>query len=60
MKIYFATWLFDKTLGAGLYKHKANNQLVSYHFLNEQGVVRNQLIRYIKTGCHENIHRKKK
>jgi len=53
MKIYFATWLYDKTLGRSLKKYKAGNQLISFYFLREQGVTDNQLIRYCKTGNHE-------
>ena len=32
MKIYFATWLFDKTLAESMLKHKQESQLLSYFF----------------------------
>ena len=50
MKIIFATWLYDKTLGPNLRKHGASKQLLSYHFLTDQGITKKQLTRYIKTG----------
>lgn len=50
MKIYFATWLTDKSLGKSLTKHKANARLVSFHFLREQKVDSNHIDEYKKTG----------
>ena len=50
MKIYFATWLTDRSLGTSLTKKKANVRLVSYHFLKEQQVTSEQILRYCKTG----------
>jgi len=50
MKVVFATWLFDKTLGNSLTKKRANIRLVSYHFLKEQKITTLQLSKYCKTG----------
>jgi len=50
MKIYLATWLFDKTLGWSLTKKRGNTRLVSYHFLKEQGIDSEQLETYCKKG----------
>ena len=50
MKIIFATWLFDKTLGNCMTKKKANSRLLSYHFLREQGITEEQLNTYCLTG----------
>lgn len=50
MKIYFATWLFDRTLGKSLTKKKARNRLLSYYFLVEQGISEEDLSKYIRTG----------
>jgi hypothetical protein len=50
MKIYFATWLVDKTLGVSLTKNKARDRLLSYHFLKDQGVNSEQFSRYMRTG----------
>jgi len=36
MKIYFATWLADKSLGDGLTKKKGHKRLLSYHFIKQQ------------------------
>jgi hypothetical protein len=50
MKIYFATWLFDQTLGKSLTKLEASDRLLSYFFLQQQEITNQQLTRYIKTG----------
>jgi len=50
MKIYFASWLFDKTLGNSLTKKKANTRLLSYHFIKEGETTKEQLQQYCKTG----------
>lgn len=50
MKIYFATWLTDKSLGGSLSLYKADNRLASYHFLKEQNVTAEELIHYVDTG----------
>lgn len=50
MKIYLATWLFDKTLGISMTKKKGSQRLVSYHFLREQGISKDNLLEYCKTG----------
>jgi hypothetical protein len=50
MKIYFATWLFDKTLDWNLTKKRGNTRLISYYFLREQGIDSQQLKTYCKLG----------
>jgi hypothetical protein len=50
MKVYFATWLFDKTLGWSMTKKRGNRRLLSYHFLREQGIDSSQLHTYCKRG----------
>lgn len=50
MKIYLATWLFDKTLGVSLTRKKANNRLMSYHFIKEGKTTNEQLTQYCETG----------
>lgn len=50
MKIYLATWLFDKTLGRSCTKLKANKRLLSYYFLIEGKITDEELKKYIKTG----------
>ena len=50
MKIVFATWLFDKTLGNCMTKKGANSRLLSYHFLTEQGISSEQLTTYCRRG----------
>lgn len=50
MKIYMATWLTDRTLGRSLTKKRANNRLLSFHFLREQEITFEQLRQYIRTG----------
>jgi hypothetical protein len=52
MKIVFATWLVDKSLGDSLTKNSAANRLVSYHFIVEQKVTKKILKNYIKKGVH--------
>ncbi len=50
MRINFATWLFDRSLGVSLTKHGARRRLVSYHFLKEQEITREGLSKYSKRG----------
>lgn len=50
MKIIFATWLTDRTLGTSLTKKGGSQRLVSYHFLLEQKITRKHLIKYVETG----------
>lgn len=50
MKIIFATWLTDRSLGRSLSKKKARNRLLSYHFLKEQDITDPLLRTYIQTG----------
>jgi len=50
MKIYFATWLFDKTLGWSMTKKRGNKRWISYHFLREQEIDSAQLHTYCKRG----------
>jgi hypothetical protein len=50
MRIYFATWLFDKTLGESLTKKQAFSRLLSFHFIREQGLQNNHLRKYCRTG----------
>jgi len=50
MKIYFATWLYDRTLGNSLTRKKANTRLISYYFIKDQEVTDDQLLKYVKTG----------
>lgn len=62
MKIYFATWLEDKSLGKSMTELGANNRLLSYHFLKvgvSAKLPKNALRRYIKTGKEER-HGKKR
>jgi len=55
MKVYFATWLYDKSLGVSMKKHGVETQLISYHFLTDQKITKNQLSRYVRTGRHKKI-----
>lgn len=50
MKIYFASWLTDRSLGTSLTKKKANKRLLSFYFLFEQKIEPSQLIKYVETG----------
>lgn len=50
MKIYFATWLTDRSHGQGLTKMGAANRLGSYHFLIEQNISSPMFKEYVKTG----------
>ena len=59
MKIYFATWLFDSTLGISLTKKKAPKRLVSYHFLKEQSITSAELTEYCLSGKFDPTTRKK-
>lgn len=50
MKIYFASWLFDKSLGQSLTKKRANVRLLSYYFIKEGKITNDQLNQYCTTG----------
>jgi hypothetical protein len=50
MKIYPVTWLGEKSQGETLTKTGAKNRLVSFHFLQEQGMTQEHLKEYIETG----------
>ena len=50
MKIYLATWLFDKTLGDSCTKLEANRRLLSYHFLAQGRFTTKQIKQYCETG----------
>lgn len=50
MKLYFATWLTDRSLGKSLTKKKAKSRLLSYHFLREQGISSELLRKYCQFG----------
>lgn len=50
MKIYMATWLFDRSLGKSLTKKRANVRLISYYFLREQEIDKESLELYCSTG----------
>lgn len=50
MKLIFATWLFDASLGKALTKKKAKNRLLSFHFLREQKIKPEDLQLYCETG----------
>ena len=50
MKIYMSAWLTDRSLGKSLTKKKANNRLLSYYFLLEQGISKTLLFQYCQTG----------
>lgn len=50
MKIYFATWLFDKTLGQSLTKLNGKSRLLSYHFLCEGSFSSEQIRTFCQTG----------
>lgn len=50
MKIYFAMWLTDRSLGVSLTKKKAKRRLVSYFFLKQQNISEKLLNQYYETG----------
>ena len=53
MKVIFATWLTDRTLGDSLTKYNANDRLLSYYFIKEQlrpDVYKEQTVEYVRTG----------
>lgn len=50
MKIFYATWLFDVSLGRSLTKKKANSRLISYHFVKVAKTTDAQLEAYSKLG----------
>ena len=59
MRIYFATWLFEKSHGKSCTKQKANNRLLSYFFLNQGEISKIQLENYVKRG-RLNINKRRK
>jgi hypothetical protein len=58
MKIYFASWLTDATLGISLTRKKANRRLLSFHFIRTQGGTKELLNRYSVTG-RANVRKEK-
>jgi hypothetical protein len=60
MKIYLATWLFDKTLGRSLTKQKASKRLLSYFFIKQGATSSEQFRKYIRTGRLDPAKDKKK
>ena len=50
MKVYFATWLTDRSLGKSLNKKKGKTRLLSFHFLREQNITNPLFEEYIETG----------
>lgn len=50
MKIFFATWLTDESLGVSLTKNQAMPRLISYHFISQQKITHEQLQEYANTG----------
>ena len=50
MKIYFATWLTDRSLGTSLNNKNGNCRLLSFHFLIEQEITNPLFQEYIATG----------
>jgi len=50
MNIIFATWLYDRSLGKSLTKLQERDRLVSYYFLQDQGILDWHLEKYIFTG----------
>lgn len=50
MKIYLSTWISDRSLGTSLTKKRASKRLLSYHFLREQKISSELLIKYCRIG----------
>ena len=50
MKIFFATWLVDRSHGTSLSKKKASSRLLSFHFLREQKITKQEIKRYCSEG----------
>ena len=50
MKIYFATWVVEKSQGITLTKKKVKSRLLSYHLLKEQNITNPLFEEYIETG----------
>ena len=50
MNVIFATWLYDRSLGRSLTKLGERDRLVSYYFLQDQGIEDWHLEKYIRTG----------
>ncbi|HSH25607.1 MAG TPA: hypothetical protein VLA13_08740 [Massilibacterium sp.] len=59
MKVYFATWLFDKTLGQSLTKLNGKSRLLSYHFLCEGNFSSQQIKEFCVTGKLDPTKKKK-
>jgi len=60
MKVFFATWLVDRSHGTSLSKKKASSRLLSFHFLREQKITSSLLSEYSKTGECNPIKNKNK
>lgn len=50
MRIFFATWLAEKSHGEALTKCGARQRLLSYHFIKEQKVSKTGIETYCKDG----------
>lgn len=50
MRIYFATWLAEKSQGEALTKVNAPRRLLSYFFIREQKVSQTGMKKYSRTG----------
>lgn len=50
MKIYMATWLYDRSLGRTSTKLRSRRRLLSYYFLRDQGITNDQLNTYCMSG----------
>jgi hypothetical protein len=50
MKIYFAAWLTDRSLGDSLTKKGAKTRLLSFYFLREQNITDEMIAEYSQTG----------
>jgi hypothetical protein len=50
MRIYLSTWLTDRSLGDSMTKKRAINRLISYFFLVDQKIMKEELKEYYKKG----------
>ena len=50
MKVFMATWLFDRTLGRSSTKLRSRSRLLSFYFIKEQELNNEQFQNYITTG----------
>lgn len=50
MKVYFATWLAEKSQGVALSKKRERKRLLSYYLLREQKADDKQLRKYLRSG----------